>query len=99
MRRKTKLANGLVVETYSLSESQHEAAVMAAEEDLRRVYGYEVAEVEDEMVDIWLEDAKKEDDMEYVEFLRTAIDNNAEVLTLNDSIGDFTQTIGEIIIY
>lgn len=95
MRKKTE-CNGKTIETYGLSDGQHQAAVKAISNNLRSVNNYKVVEVDEEMVEVWEEDAK---DVSYKEFLSSAIEKGADVYTLNDTIGGFSQPIGEIIVY
>ena len=95
MRKKTE-CDGFVVETFALSDGQHQIAVKAIKKNLRSVGNYKVKEVTSDEVEIWLEDA---DDIHYKNFLHTAVDNGADVYTLTDNIGGFGQPIGEIIVY
>ena len=92
---KTTLENGIVVETLDLDENQHKAAVKAIENDLRCIDGYKIKEVDNETLEIWREDAENEGDDFSGEFYQRAIDNDAEVYTLEDDI----QPIGDIIVY
>lgn len=101
MKRETKLeeCNGysceVTVATYGLDEEQHDLAVKAVKGNLRAVGGYEIEEVDNETIEIWQDDAEDE---EYKEFLALA-DDCYEVLAFNSVLGDFSQTLGEIIVY
>ena len=95
MKRETKLENGKVVATYELDEEQHDLAVKAVKDNLRVVGGYELEEVDDETIEIWQDDAEDE---EYKDFLALANDCY-EVFTLNSVLGDFSQPLGEVIVY
>lgn len=95
MKKETKLSNGQVVASYGLDQEQHDLAVKAIENDSNVAGGYELEEVDSETIEIWKDDADEE---EYKEFLDLA-DDCYEVYTLNSVLGDFSQPIGEVIVY
>lgn len=99
MRRIASLGNSYRVETYDLSEEQHDIAVDMARNNKRKVGNYTLEEVDGEMVNVWIADAHSEGETEYAEFLREALAVNAEIYTLNDHLGDFSQPIGEVAVY
>jgi hypothetical protein len=51
------------------------------------------------MLDSFIENAKEDGDEEYLAFLTDARDLDAELYTLTDHLGDFSQPIGEIAIF
>ena len=99
MRRIASLGNSYRVETYDLSEEQHDIAVDMARNNKRKVGSYTLEEVDGEMVNVWIADAHSEGETEYAEFLREALAESAEIYTLNDHLGDFSQPIGEVVVY
>ena len=99
MRRIASLGNSYRVETYDLSEEQHDIAVDMARNNKRKVGSYTLEEVDGEMVNVWIADAHSEGEEEYAEFLREALAENAELYTLNDNLGGFSQPIGEVAVY
>jgi hypothetical protein len=86
-------------ETFGLSEEQHEIAIDLAKNNKRKVGSYTLEEVDDEMVNVWIADAHSEGEEEYAEFLRKALASNAEIYTLTDHLGGFSQPIGEVVVY
>ena len=44
-------------------------------------------------------DAHSEGNVEYAEFLRKALAESAELYTLTDHLGDFSQPIGEVAVF
>lgn len=99
MRRIASLGNSYRVETYDLSEEQHDIAVDMARNNKRKVGNYTLEEVDGEMVNVWIADAHSEGETEYAEFLREALAVSAEIYTLNDNLGGFSQPIGEVAVY
>lgn len=100
MRRIASLGNSYRVETYDLSEEQHDIAVEMVKGNQRKNGSYTLDEVEDrEMVNVWIADAFSEGEEEYAHFLQSALADGAEILTLTDHLGDFSQPIGEVAIW
>lgn len=100
MKRIASLGNSYRVETYDLSEEQHDIAVEMVKENQRKNGSYTLNEVEDrEMVNVWIADAHSEGETEYAEFLREALAVGAELYTLTDHLGEFSQPIGEVAVY
>ena len=83
-------------EFYGLEDYQEEIAKKLYEENKRRMGSYTLEEVSVEMAECWRDDT---DDDEYREFLEEAIENGAELYSLVDHLGDFTQPIGEVAVY
>jgi hypothetical protein len=51
------------------------------------------------MVNVWISDAFSEGNEDYARALQDGLAKGADIYTLEDSIGDFHQTIGEVIVY
>jgi len=99
MRRISSMGNSYRIETFDLSEEQHDLAVDMVRNNKRKVGNYTLEDVDSEMVNVWIADAHSEGDEEYAEFLREALAVDAEILTLTDHLGDFSQPIGEVAVY
>jgi hypothetical protein len=99
MKRITSLGNDYRVETFDLSEEQHDIAVEMVKGNQRKNGSYTLEEVDSEMVNVWIADAHSEGETEYAEFLREALASRADLYTLTDHLGDFSQPIGEVAIY
>ena len=99
MKRTTNLENGTHIETFYLSEEQHNIAVDMVSNNKRKVGNYTLKEVDGEMVNVWISDAHAEGDEEYAEFLRNALAKDAEVYSLTDHLGDFSQPIGDVAVF
>jgi hypothetical protein len=99
MRRIASLGQTYRIETFDLSEEQHDIAVDMARNNKRRVGNYTLEEVDSEMVNVWIADAHSEGEEEYAEFLREALAADAEIYTLTDHLGDFSQPIGEVAVW
>ena len=99
MRRIASLGQTYRIETFDLSEEQHDIAVDMARNNKRRVGNYTLEEVDSEMVNVWIADAHSEGEEEYAEFLREALAEDAELYTLTDHLGDASQPIGEVAVW
>jgi len=99
MKKTTYLENVGRVETYDLSEEQHNIAVDILGNNKRKVGSYTLEEVDDEMANVWIADAFSEGEEEYAHFLQKVIADGAELYTLTDHLGDFSQPIGEVAVY
>jgi hypothetical protein len=91
-------------EVYSLgvTSEQHEIVKKILEGGFSRRFGnYTLEEVDSDMVQTWIDNAKDdpEPDQEYIDYLETALKNGGDVYALEDWVGDFHQTIGEVIVY
>ena len=96
MRRITSLGQAYRIETFDLSEEQHDIAVDMVKNNKRKVGNYTLEEVDSELPNVWIADAHSEGDEDYAEFLCEALAVGAEILTLTDHLGDFSQPIGEV---
>jgi hypothetical protein len=99
MRRISSMGNDYRIETFDLSEEQHDIAVDMVRNNKRKVGNYTLEGVDADMLEAWIDNAKEDGDEEYAEFLREAIEVGAEILTLTDHLGDFSQPIGEVAVY
>lgn len=99
MRRISSLGQTYRIETFDLSEEQHDIAVDMVRNNKRKSGNYTLEEVDSEMVNVWIADAHSEGDEEYAEFLREALSIDAELLILTDHLGDASQPIGEVAVW
>lgn len=98
MKRVTNIENGRI-ETFDLSEEQHNLVVDLVKNDRHKKGNYTLDETDTEMVNVWIADAHSEGEEEYAEFLRQALANSCEMYTLTDHLGGFSQPIGDVAIY
>lgn len=91
--------NAYKIETYHLSEEQHNMVVDMVKKDENWHGNYSLEEVDGETANVWIADAYSEGEEEYAEFLRNALAEMADIYTLTDHLGDFSQPIGEVAIY
>lgn len=82
-----------------LSKEQEKIAIDLYENNYRCYGNYTLEEVDSDMLDSWIDTVVEEGDEEYEFFLKEAKKKNAEVFTLNDNLGDFSQPIGEVVVY
>ena len=86
------------IKSFDLSTEQHEIAVDMVNNNKRKVGSYTLEEVDGEMANVWIADASK-GNTEYAEFLRKALAESAELYTLTDHLGEFSQPIGEVAVF
>lgn len=98
-KRKTTIADDLKVESFGLSDGLHEIAVDMVRNNKRKVGNYTLEEVDGEMANVWIADAHSEGEEDYAEMLSEAIAKGADIYTLTDHLGDFSQPIGEVVVY
>jgi hypothetical protein len=84
---------------YGLTAEQKDVAVDLYENNKKYSGSYTLEEVDDDMLDSFIENADAEGDEEYLAFLTDARDLDAELYTLTDHLGGFSQPIGEIAIF
>ena len=92
------------VESFGLTQEQHDLAVRMIDEvrmiDQNENGGnYSLEDVDPDMLDCFIENAQEDNDKEYEEFLVNAKSHGADVYTLYDSLGDFSQPIGDVAVY
>lgn len=93
------MKNDYRIETFDLSNEQNNIAVDMVRNNKRKVGDYTLEEVDDEMVNVWIENAHSDGEEDYAEFLRKALEEGAEILTLTEHLGGFSQPIGEVAVY
>ena len=98
MKRTTTLED-FRVETFDLSEEQHNMAVEMVKNDEDWYGNYSLEDVDGEIANVWIADAHSDGNEEYAEFLREALAKRADLYTLTDHLGDFEQPIGEVAVY
>jgi hypothetical protein len=94
-----KLITMETIKTINLTEEQKDIAEKLYKENKRKLGNYTLEEVDKEMANVWIADAHSEGDTEYAEFLRKAIAENAELYSLTDHLGGFSQPIGEVAVF
>ena len=87
------------IKSFDLSTEQHEIAVDMVNNNKRKVGSYTLVEMDGEIANVWIADAHSEGNAEYAEFLRKALAESAELYTLTDHLGDFSQPIGEVAVF
>lgn len=87
------------IKSFDLSTEQYEVVVDMVNNNKRKVGSYTLEEVDSEMANVWIAEAYTEGITEYAEFLRKALAENAELYTLTDHLGDFSQPIGEVAVF
>jgi hypothetical protein len=96
---KTEL-NGKVVVSTELSVEYHEIAAEMIADNMAKFGSYTLEEVTDrEMVNVWIADAFSEGNTEYARMLQDALAKNADIYTLTDHLGEFSQPISEVVVY
>ena len=99
MKKTTELENGKRVETYDLSDEQHNMVAEMVKKDKQKNGNYTLDETDGEIANVWIADAHSEGNEEYAEFLRKALAESAELYTLTDHLGEFSQPIGEVAVF
>jgi len=84
---------------YGLTGEQESIARDLYENNKKYSGSYTLEEVDDDMLDSFIENANEDGDEEYLAFLTDARDLDAELYTLTDHLGGFSQPIGEIAIF
>lgn len=87
------------VKTFGLTSEQEKIATRLYKENKKKIGTYTLEEVDGEMANIWISEAHANGEENYAEFLRDANAKGAELYTLTDHLGEFSQPIGEIAIF
>ena len=87
------------IKSFDWSTEQYEVVVDMVNNNKRKVGSYTLEEVDGEMANVWIAEAYTEGITEYAEFLRKALAENAELYTLTDHLGEFSQPIGEVAVF
>lgn len=94
----TILSDVSKVESFGLTQEQHDLAV-------RMIYknekggNYSLEDVDQDMLDCFIENAQEDNDKEYEEFLTNAKLHGADVYAFTDHLGDFSQALGDVAFY
>ena len=96
---KSKSSMNKEIKSFDLSTEQYEVVVDMVNNNKRKVGSYTLEEVDGEMANVWIAEAYTEGITEYAEFLRKALAENAELYTLTDHLGEFSQPIGEVAVF
>ena len=96
---KSKSSMNKEIKSFDLSTEQHEIAVDMVNNNKRKVGSYTLEEVDGEIANVWIADAHSEGNAEYAEILRKALAESAELYTLTDHLGEFSQPIGEVAVF
>lgn len=99
MKKTTIIIGQGHIETYDLSQHQHDLVVDMVKNNKREAETYTLEETDGEMAKVWISDAHAEGNEEYAEFLRQALASSSELYTLTDHLGEFSQPIGEVAVY
>ena len=99
---KNVLSDGTEVVTLGVTSEQNDIAIKILEGDFSRRFGnYTLEETDADMIESWIEEAENESepDEDYIDYLARAIEEDADVYTLEDWLGEFHQPIGEVIVF
>lgn len=84
---------------YGLTDEQENIAVDLYENNKKYSGSYTLEEVDDDMLDAFIDNADADGDEDYLGFLTDVVECDAEIYTLTNHLGDFSQPIGEIAIF
>ena len=92
------------VESFGLTQEQHDLAVRMIDEvrmiDQNENGGnYSLEDVDPDMLDCFIENAQKDNDKEYEEFLVNAKSHGADVYAFTYHLGDLSQELGDVAVY
>jgi hypothetical protein len=93
------LTDGTKVVTLGITKDQNDIVLKMLETDSDSFGNYSLEEPDPEMVNVWISDAFSEGNEDYARALQDGLAKGADIYTLEDSIGYFHQTIGEVIVY
>jgi hypothetical protein len=93
------LSDGTKVVTLGFTKDWNDIVIKMLESDSDSFGSYSLEQPDPEMVNVWISDAFSEGNTEYAEALRDGLAHDADIYTLEDGIGDFRQTLGEVIVY
>ena len=86
------------VESFGLTQEQHDLAVRMIDRN-ENGGNYYLEDVDPDMLDCFIENAQKDNDKEYEEFLVNAKSHGADVYAFTDHLGDFSQELGDVAVY
>lgn len=93
------LSDGTKVVMLGFTEDWKNIALKMLESDTRVFGHYSLEDTDPEMVNVWISDAFSEGEDEYAHALQDGLAQCADIFTLDNGIGDFRQTLGEVIVY
>lgn len=99
MRQTTTLENyACRVETFNLSEEQHDMVLEMVKKNQHKNGNYTLEEIDKDVLklQIWIDESE---DKEYKDFLTEASSNSPEIYTLKEHLGNFSRPMGEVAIY
>ena len=97
--KRTSLLGQTRVETFGLSDELHNIAVEMVKNDNTKYGSYTLEEFDADMLDCWIENAQNDGDEEYEQFLCEAQLLDADIYAFTDHLGDFSQTLGDVVVY
>ena len=99
---KNVLSDGTEVVTLGVTSEQNDIAIKILEGGFsRRTGSYILEEADADMVESWIENMENDPDPDedYIGYLARAIEEDADVYTLENWLRDFQQPIGEVIVF
>lgn len=96
---KETLSDGRKVVMLGFTEDWKNIAMKMLESKTEVFGNYSLEDTDPEMVNVWISDAFSEGEDEYAHALQDGLAQGADIFTLDDGIGDFRQTLGEVIVY
>ena len=87
------------IKCFGLSSGLENIAKQMVNDNMAKFGNYTLEEVDGEMANVQIADAHSEGEEEYAEFLRNALAKSAELYTLTDHLGEFSQSIGEVAVF
>ena len=95
MKRISSMGSYYRIETFDLTEEQHDLAVEMIRNGKKESGKSSLQEADKEMANVWIADAHSEGNEEYAEFLREALAVDADLYTFKEG----WQEIGEVAVY
>jgi len=93
------LSDGRKVVMLGFTEDWKDITMKMLESNTEVFGNYSLEDTDPEMVNVWISDAFGEGEEEYARALQDGLAQGADIFTLDDGIGDFRQTLGEVIVY
>lgn len=93
------LSDGRKVVMLGFTEDWKDITMKMLESNTEVFGNYSLEDTDPEMVNVWISDAFSEGEDEYAHALQDGLAQCADIFTLDDGIGDFRQTLGEVIVY
>ena len=86
------------VESFGLTQEQHDLAVRMIDQN-ENGGNYSLEDVDQDMLDCFIENAQEDNDKEYEEFLVNAKSQGADIYAFTYHLGDFSQELGDVAVY